>query len=98
MVLYFPRKIKEKISKNELFRQINKEFFPYLILVSKNILHNCQFRYIEVTKTLYETNFKTIHPPYSFTSHFRKKLFISPFILKVIVLSTFGLKDNILRP
>ena len=48
MVLYFPRKIKEKISKNELFRQINKEFFPYLILVSKNIFHNCQFRYIEV--------------------------------------------------
>lgn len=62
MVFKFCRKIKEKISKNELFRQINKEFFPYLILVSKNILHNCQFRYIEVTKTLYERDFKTIHP------------------------------------
>ena len=49
MVFKFCRKIKEKISKNELFRQINKEFFPYLILVSKNIFHNCQFRYIEVT-------------------------------------------------
>ncbi len=62
MVLYFPRKIKEKISKKELFRHINKEFFPYLIRVSKNILHDCQFRYIDVTKTLYERDFKTIHP------------------------------------
>lgn len=40
MVFKFCRKIKEKISKNELFRHINKEFFPYLILVSKNILLN----------------------------------------------------------
>ena len=38
MVFKFCRKIKEKISKN-----INKEFFPYLILVSKNILLNCDF-------------------------------------------------------
>ncbi len=30
MVFKFCRKIKEKISKKELFRQINKEFFPYL--------------------------------------------------------------------
>lgn len=36
MVLYFPRKIKEKISKNELFRHINKEFFPYLLLTHVN--------------------------------------------------------------
>lgn len=43
MVFKFCRKIKEKISKNELFRHINKEFFPYLILVSKNILLNCNF-------------------------------------------------------
>ena len=38
MVLYFPRKIKEKISKNELFRQINKEFFPYLTPVDVKII------------------------------------------------------------
>ena len=87
MVFKFCRKIKEKISKNELFRQINKEFFPYLILVSKNILHNCQFRYIEVTKTLYETNFKTIHPPpilsrTIYVRNFLSKKAINDFLIK----------------
>ena len=79
MVFKFCRKIKEKISKKELFRHINKEFFPYLIRVSENILHNCQFRYIEVTKTLHERNFKTIHPLLFFHVPFPQEAFYLPF-------------------
>ena len=39
MVFKFCRKIKEKISKKELFRHINKDFFPYLLQFPDTPVH-----------------------------------------------------------